>query len=125
MEQAHIRLHQRLEGVALFVGALYFYLALGNPFPWFAVFLFSIDIVMLGYLINNRIGAHLYNIGHNLLLPVALLLYGIFQAHSEAIAFSLIWISHIGFDRMCGYGFKYETGFRDTHLGKIGSIRKK
>jgi hypothetical protein len=23
-------------------------------------------------------------------------------------------------DRMMGYGLKYETGFKDTHLGKIG-----
>jgi hypothetical protein len=31
----------------------------------------------------------------------------------------LIWIAHIGLDRAIGYGLKYPTGFRDTHLGKV------
>jgi hypothetical protein len=30
---------------------------------------------------------------------------------------ALIWIGHIGADRLAGYGLKFETGFRDTHLG--------
>ena len=37
-----------------------------------------------------------------------------------AMAGALIWIAHIGFDRALGYGLKYATGFRDTHLGRIG-----
>jgi hypothetical protein len=32
----------------------------------------------------------------------------------------LIWIGHIGFDRVLGYGLKYPTAFRDTHLGQLG-----
>jgi hypothetical protein len=28
----------------------------------------------------------------------------------------LIWTSHIGFDRLLGYGLKYPTRFNDTHL---------
>jgi hypothetical protein len=28
----------------------------------------------------------------------------------------LIWTAHIGFDRMLGYGLKYPTRFKDTHL---------
>jgi hypothetical protein len=31
-----------------------------------------------------------------------------------------IWVAHIGFDRMLGYGLKYPTAFSDTHLGRIG-----
>jgi hypothetical protein len=31
----------------------------------------------------------------------------------------IIWVAHIGFDRLLGYGLKYETGFKDTHLGKV------
>ncbi|MDQ1710546.1 MAG: hypothetical protein QOG49_1931, partial [Frankiaceae bacterium] len=27
---------------------------------------------------------------------------------------------HIGMDRALGYGLKYETDFKDTHLGHIG-----
>jgi hypothetical protein len=35
---------------------------------------------------------------------------------------ALIWFAHIGMDRALGYGLKYETGFNDTHLGRIGSV---
>ena len=33
---------------------------------------------------------------------------------------ALVWFAHIGMDRAMGYGLKYETDFRDTHLGRIG-----
>ena len=35
------------------------------------------------------------------------------------LAIGLIWLAHIGFDRLIGYGLKYETGFRHTHLGVL------
>jgi hypothetical protein len=31
----------------------------------------------------------------------------------------LIWIIHIGVDRAIGYGLKYPSGFRDTHLQRM------
>lgn len=36
------------------------------------------------------------------------------------MAGALIWIAHVGMDRALGYGLKRDTGFRDTHLGRIG-----
>jgi hypothetical protein len=36
----------------------------------------------------------------------------------EAVA--IIWFSHIAFDRMLGFGLKYPTFFKDTHLQHIG-----
>jgi hypothetical protein len=30
-----------------------------------------------------------------------------------------VWIAHIGFDRLLGYGLKYDTAFKDTHPGKV------
>jgi hypothetical protein len=38
----------------------------------------------------------------------------------RSIAIPLIWVAHIGFDRLLGYGLKYPTGFGNTHLGKLG-----
>jgi hypothetical protein len=32
------------------------------------------------------------------------------------VSLSLIWIAHIGLDRMLGFGLKYPTRFNDTHL---------
>jgi Domain of unknown function (DUF4260) len=31
----------------------------------------------------------------------------------------LIWLAHIGIDRVLGYGLKYPTGFKDTHLSRV------
>ena len=38
------------------------------------------------------------------------------------VAFGLaaIWVAHIGFDRVLGYGLKFEAGFGETHLGRVG-----
>lgn len=32
--------------------------------------------------------------------------------------------AHIGMDRLLGYGLKYPTGFRHTHLGRIGREKR-
>jgi hypothetical protein len=32
---------------------------------------------------------------------------------------ALVWIAHIGVDRFSGYGLKYPSGFRDTHLQRV------
>jgi hypothetical protein len=31
----------------------------------------------------------------------------------------MIWIAHIGMDRMLGFGLKYPTRFSDTHLQHV------
>jgi hypothetical protein len=34
----------------------------------------------------------------------------------DPIPLALIWFAHIGFDRLLGFGLKYPTRFKDTHL---------
>jgi hypothetical protein len=36
-----------------------------------------------------------------------------------ATAVGLIWLLHIGFDRAIGYGLKYPSSFKETHLGRV------
>jgi hypothetical protein len=36
-----------------------------------------------------------------------------------AVEVGLIWLTHIGVDRAVGYGLKYPTGFKDTHLQRV------
>ena len=36
------------------------------------------------------------------------------------LPFALIWVNHIGIDRLMGYGLKYPAGFGWTHLGRLG-----
>jgi len=78
------------------------------------------DISMLGYLVNPRVGATCYNVVHSYIGPVVLGLVGLFAGNAACIAIALIWVAHIGFDRVLGYGLKYPTAFTDTHLGRIG-----
>lgn len=35
------------------------------------------------------------------------------------VQIALIWITHIGVDRALGYGLKYPTAFKDTHLQRV------
>jgi hypothetical protein len=44
---------------------------------------------------------------------------GVVADSRSAVAVALIWLAHIGMDRALGFGLKYPTGFRDTHLGRV------
>jgi len=78
---------------------------------------------MLGYLGGTRLGAAVYNLGHTWLLPGVLAAVGVIGGVSFALDVAVIWIGHIGGDRLLGYGLKLPTGFQDTHLGGIGRSR--
>ncbi len=36
-----------------------------------------------------------------------------------AVAIALVWLGHIGLDRALGYGRKYPTAFRNTHVQRV------
>jgi hypothetical protein len=74
---------------------------------------------MAGYAFGNRVGAACYNVAHSYLAPLALAGAGHLAGWDNASAVALIWGVHIGADRAIGYGLKYGTGFRDTHLGRV------
>jgi hypothetical protein len=40
-----------------------------------------------------------------------------------AYGLAAIWVAHIGFDRLLGYGLKLD-GFEQTHLGPVGKARR-
>jgi hypothetical protein len=74
---------------------------------------------MLGYLKDARLGAALYNVAHTLTIPLLFLLVALLWPASAYPPYALIWLAHIGFDRMLGYGLKYPTIFKDTHLQHV------
>ena len=106
----------RAEGATALAFATWFYSQQGYGWLMFAVLFFAPDIFMLGFLGGNKLGAHIYNIGHTYVVPGIVLAAGWFAASPLAIAIALIWIGHIGFDRILGYGLKYDRGFKFTHL---------
>lgn len=90
--------------------------------PWllFAVLVLVPDLSMLGYLLGPRIGAAAYNAAHMLVGPAILAVLGLAAGNDPATWIAIIWLFHVAFDRALGYGLKLPTGFRDTHLGRIG-----
>ena len=74
------------------------------------------DLSMIGYVANAQVGATAYNAVHTYSCPLILAAYGLGSGHNIVLAVALIWIPHIGLDRLLGYGLKYPTYFKDTHL---------
>jgi hypothetical protein len=110
------RLILRLEGAVLLAGCLAAYAVLGASWWLFAILFLLPDIFMLGYLLDSRRGAALYNLGHSTVLPALTIAAGLFTGSDTATAAGLIWLAHVGFDRALGYGLKYPEGFWRTHL---------
>lgn len=108
-----------IEGFAVLALSLYFYGY--NEFSWllFVILLFSPDISMIGYLINNKFGAMLYNVFHTYSLSIIIVACGLLLSNGTILAIGLILTAHIGMDRMFGFGLKYPTEFKDTHLNRV------
>lgn len=116
-----VRILLRLEGLGLLILAVMLYANSGLSWLLFAVLFLAPDLSFLGYLAGPRVGAVVYNLAHDTLGPVLLVIGGyMFAAHAAVLAVALIWLAHIGFDRTLGYGLKYAAGFGYTHLGRIG-----
>jgi hypothetical protein len=74
---------------------------------------------MVGYLLNPKLGSRLYNVVHTDVLPAALAASSFALHRTSPLAFALIWLGHIGLDRALGFGLKYPTFFKDTHLQRV------
>jgi hypothetical protein len=111
----------RVEEALLLTATLFAYQHLHYSWLLFTVLFLTPDLFMLGYLLNARVGAASYNIAHTLTIPLAVLLTSYLQHWRLPTAIALIWTAHIAFDRLLGYGLKYPSFFKDTHLRHIPS----
>jgi hypothetical protein len=109
------------EAILLFL-TLFAYQHVHYSWLLFAILFLTPDLFMLGYLLNARVGAAVYNLADTLNLPLALLFISYLKHWQRAPAIALIWTAHIAFDRLLGYGLKYPTDFKDTHLQHISPI---
>jgi hypothetical protein len=107
----------RLEGAAALAVAVFAYAQADYSWTLFTLLFLAPDIAMLGYLANTRVGAATYNTFHTTLAPACALALGWFVGIPWLLSIGLIWIAHIGFDRAIGYGLKYPSAFKATHLG--------
>jgi len=116
----------RLEGLALFAAAIFFYVQAAASWKLFALLFLVPDLSFAFYLFGPRIGAAAYNTMHSTIGPVSLALFALVARPDMPllIPIALIWFAHVGFDRALGYGLKYASGFSDTHLGAIDKKRQ-
>jgi Domain of unknown function (DUF4260) len=109
----------RAEGAAVLVAAVALYVDGDHSWLLFAVLLLAPDLGMIGYASGPRAGAAAYDALHFEAVPLLLALVGHLSGSGAAVAVGLVWLAHIGMDRAIGYGLKYPTHFKDTHLQRV------
>lgn len=109
----------RAEGAAVASAAVALYVH--ADYPWWLLIVLALapDLSMVGYVFGPTIGAATYDTAHTSSLAVALAAIGVIADAEAAVQIGLIWLAHIGVDRAVGYGLKYPTGFKDTHLQRV------
>jgi hypothetical protein len=125
-----MKLVLKLEELAMWVGCLILLYVSQVDWWWYTLMFLGPDVSMIGYLINNKVGAWSYNLFHH--KGIAIVILGIWLIMSlphvafvsadidQLIYISIVILGHSSMDRFFGYGLKYENGFKFTHLGEIG-----
>jgi hypothetical protein len=115
----------RLESLLLLSATVIGYrLALHGHWWLFAALFLAPDFSLAGYLLpNKRVAALLYNSIHSYLLPILLAFaaWRLADVHLGQIA--AIWIAHIAFDRLLGFGLKFPQAFKPTHIQSAAVFR--
>jgi hypothetical protein len=109
---------EEMAQTALGIAALYYQPLHFSWWLWPILFL-SPDISMLGYAVNTKWGAFAYNLFHHKGVAIAIAAAGFFTGNQIILFVGVLLFAHSAFDRMMGYGLKYEDGFKHTHLGSL------
>jgi hypothetical protein len=112
----------RIEGGCVLALSILCYREVDANWILFIALLLVPDLAILGYLRGVRVGTVLYNLVHTLTGPFLLIGYAILEKTPWLLPYGLIWSSHIGLDRLLGFGLKYPTRFNDTHLQRVVTV---
>jgi hypothetical protein len=107
------------EGIAVGTAAIALYFHADYPWWLLVALVLAPDLSMAGYLAGPHVGAACYDAVHTYVGPVAVGVLGVVADADVAGQIALIWFAHIGIDRALGYGLKYPSGFKDTHLQRL------
>lgn len=110
----------KIEELGMFILGVFLFSQLNYSWWWFLLLILTPDIGILGYVINAKIGAFIYNLCHHKAIAVLVYLLAIYFEFEPMKLIGIILFSHASFDRIFGYGLKFTSSFKDTHLGKIG-----
>lgn len=110
----------RAEGLVIFLSATAAFFLDGGAWWLYIVLFLAPDLSFLAYTAGTKSGALAYNTLHSYVLPLLLALVGWSSGTGWALHVALIWLAHIGIDRILAYGLKYPTAFGHTHFGPVG-----
>jgi hypothetical protein len=107
----------RIEEAFLFLLSIFLFSQTGYAWWWFPLLLFAPDIGMLGYFLNPKAGAYVYNFIHHRALAVTLYVLGALLSIHLLQLIGTILFAHSSLDRAMHFGLKYADRFEHTHLG--------
>ena len=110
----------KLEEAAMFGFSIYLFTLTDFAWWWYLALILAPDIGMLGYIINNKVGAITYNLFHHKAIAIAVLGLGYYLSDPWVTLSGIILFGHSSLDRIFGYGLKYADSFQRTHLGIVG-----
>jgi len=110
----------KLEDIAEFLVAIFLFTRLDFAWWWFPSLILLPDLSMIGYVLNTKAGAALYNLVHHKGLGLLVAVVGFVSSNQNLMLAGIILFGHSAMDRMFGYGLKYDDDFKHTHLGQIG-----
>jgi hypothetical protein len=99
----------KLEELTLVVLSFYLFLGLDYAWWWFPLFFFLPDVSLLGYAINQNVGAITYNVLHHKALAVMFYLLGSFAQFPGLQVTGLVLFGHSSFDRLLGFELQQST----------------
>ncbi|MCH7397055.1 DUF4260 domain-containing protein [Belliella sp. DSM 107340] len=109
----------KLEELGQFILSILLFSQLDYAWWLFPACLLIPDLSMIGYLLNPKIGARLYNFFHHKLVAIIIFVIGFFLENQLIELSGIILFGHAAMDRIFGYGLKLDDSFKNTHLGWI------
>ena len=113
------RILLRAEGVAVAAAAIALYFHADHPWWLLVALALAPDIALVAFAAGPRVGAVAYDAAHTYVLPIALAALGVLTEADWPVRVGLIWLAHIGVDRAVGYGLKYPSGPKETHIQRV------
>lgn len=111
----------KLEELAMFGFSIFLFNQTEYAWWMYLALILVPDVGMIGYAFNTKIGAITYNLFHHKGIALSILILGYYYSMEWAVLTGIILFGHAAFDRMLGYGLKYEDSFKHTHLGWLNA----
>jgi hypothetical protein len=111
----------KLEELAQFILCFFAFSQLSFSWCWHLALILLPAVSTVGYLINTRVGAVLYNIAHHKAIAIIIYVFGVYLANQNLQLTAIIMFGNSIMDRIMGFGLKYSDIFQNTQLGVIGN----